>query len=180
MDYTPDFRNKENIAYDLAQASYGSVRHHENLINAGYKLQTGNDRNRIYVGPNDVLLGYRGTDPKSYGDIRSDLSIVTNRYQYDPAFKDAENFYEMAKTFGKPVLVSGHSLGGTKAIHVAKKYGIQDAYAFNPGTGLTNLDPGKTNIFKSSGDIISGRIKGGRSMGYGHSLSNFEGLKKYG
>lgn len=182
MEYIePDFRNKESIAYNLAKASYGSVRHHENLINAGYKLQTSNDRNRIYVGPNNVLLGYRGTDPKSYGDLKSDLSIVSNRYQDDPNFKDAENFYQMATTFGKPVLISGHSLGGTKAIHVAKKYDVKDSYAFNPGTGFTKLDPGKTNIFKSSGDIISGRIgRGYRSMGYGHSLDNFEGLKKYG
>lgn len=176
--------SKEGTAYDLAQASYGSVKHHENLINAGYTLDTslGNDRNKVYVGANDVLLGYRGTDPKSIGDLKSDFSIVTNRYQEDPAFKDAESFYQMVKAkHNKNIVVSGHSLGGTKAIHVAKKFGVQDSYAFNPGTGLTKLDPGKTNIFKSEGDIISGRIGGqGRNVGKGHSLSNFEILKKYG
>jgi hypothetical protein len=173
--------NDEQLAYNLSQATYGSDTHHKNLVNQGYTLDpVSNDRNKIYVGKGKTLVGYRGTDPKSIGDLRSDVSIVTNKYQDQSAFKDAENYYDYAqKTHGNPIVLAGHSLGGTKAIHVAKKFGNTNSYAFNPGTGLTTLDPGQTNIYKSKFDPVSGRIgdKGKtKTIGVGHSLSNFESL----
>lgn len=181
--YVLKYMNNDRLAYDLAKATYGSVQHHENLVNAGYKLDPTliNDRNRVYVGPdNSVLLGYRGTDMFSLGDLSSDYSIVTNRYQDDPQFKEAERFYQMARQkYGNNILVSGHSLGGTKAIHVAKKFHVKNAYAFQPGTGIAKLDTGGAKVFTSWGDPISGRIRGKTfTYGFGHNLGNFEMLRK--
>ena len=48
-------------------------------------------------------------------------------------FQDASDKYERVKAkYGEPKL-TGHSLGGAQALHVARRYG-SDAIVFNPGS----------------------------------------------
>lgn len=179
---------ESKIAYNVANASYGSVKHHEKLVNMGYKLDHDltNDRNRVYVLENNdlkkpkVLLGYRGTDPASRGDISSDLSIIAGMHKYDSAFKDAENFYKLTKKkYKTQPLVSGHSLGGSKVIHVGKKFKVKKSFAFQPGSGPLGLHPGSTRVYASDFDPVSAYIsRVDHWSGVGHDLSNFEYLNE--
>jgi len=52
-------------------------------------------------------------------------------------FRGAEKAYRnTAKKYGKEnVQVTGHSLGGSQAVHVGRKYGVEGT-AFEPGSGV--------------------------------------------
>ena len=106
-------------------------------------------------------------------------------------FEDASRKYETVKEKYKNVKLTGHSLGGAQALHVARQYG-EDAIVFNPGsspfaepfhTMLSNDKP--QTIYTTGDDVISYSsylfdtndrvivVPRKDSKHYSHSLVNF-------
>lgn len=84
------------------------------------------------------VIAYRGTDTNNNGDLIADAHILFGLEEYSFRFANATAVATQAmRRFGEGrVRVTGHSLGGTQALHVSKKFDLQ-AYVFNPGAGAT-------------------------------------------
>lgn len=179
-NYSPDLLYKHKLAYLATKASYGDKGSIQAMQNLGYlvdpELSTDNALT-FYSNKNQTpIVAFRGT--QNLSDIRADSTIVTGRYD-DPAFADADTLYQRAKlkyaAQGIPI-VTGHSLGGTKAARVGNQHG-GDIIVFNPGTGPYNLKV-KGHVYRTDRDIISQRVEADSEdiADGGHSLHYFEYL----
>jgi hypothetical protein len=92
-----------------------------------------------------VVVAFRGTDPdswkgglqsKSFRDLSTDLLLgVTGSGATSHRFHTAETLTgAVVKKFGKQnVSVTGHSLGGSQAMHVSRKFDLH-GHVYNPHT----------------------------------------------
>ena len=164
-------------AYLASQAAYGSEQHHEQLLHKGYQVdRTLSTRNiRTYTKKGNTIVALRGTHLPNLSDLEADKDIVLGTTRTNPQFMQAEYITKKAKQKYGTVLVTGHSLGGTKAIHAANKVGAK-AIVFNPGTGINPLFTGNHTVYRKNKDFISARTRGKniRVSAGGHSLSDFE------
>jgi hypothetical protein len=92
-----------------------------------------------------VVIAFRGTNPHDWGnihnwyhsegfrDVTSDVFLAGGMQSLSHRFFLAEDVTEQAiERYGKEnISVTGHSLGGSQAMHVSRKYGIH-AEAYNP------------------------------------------------
>jgi hypothetical protein len=85
-----------------------------------------------------IVLAFRGTNPLKLNDIITDVFITfgrekeTERFQL--ALKKIEHIMDIYPEI--PIILCGHSLGGTQAIYLSKKYNLR-TYAYNPAQGIS-------------------------------------------
>lgn len=113
----------------------------ENLSKEGYEVDkelSGKDWTTYYnPSTGKSVIRYRETDPTNIKDLGTDLLIGLGIQGSGSRFKRAQKVYDKAanKYGGRDnVEVTGHSLGGSLALHVNKTRGAK-ATAFNPGAG---------------------------------------------
>lgn len=164
-------------AYYAAQASYGSLEHHNLLGSHGYTLdnELSSNKFKTYSKGDKALVAYKGTNPLSLIDLDADAAIAIGTHRKNQEFKEASRIAKRAKQKYKNITTTGHSLGGTKAIESANDVGGK-AIVFNPGTGLRKLKTGGHKVYQNEDDFISQRVEGSnivKSRG-GHSLNSFE------
>ena len=84
-------------------------------------------------------------------------------------FKGAEKAYRnTAKKYGKEnVQVTGHSLGGSQAVHVGMKYGVQGT-AFEPGSGVAGAF---RRARQDLGDFASNKLSGAIHIVFGKIIA---------
>lgn len=80
-----------------------------------------------------VIIAYRGTDTKNWRDLTTDALLALGKTQYSQRFSNADQATQkVLKKYGKQnVSLTGHSLGGSQALHISRKYGV-NAHVFNP------------------------------------------------
>lgn len=85
----------------------------------------------------NAILAFRGTNPSNVRDLGTDVAIATGLQGITPRFADAGRVTkQLVDKFGRGnVHVTGHSLGGSQALHAAGRHGVE-AHAYNPGAGL--------------------------------------------
>jgi hypothetical protein len=170
-------------AYNAAQAAYGSVEHQQRLEKEGYVRdpELSNEHASVFSKHSSTIIAYRGTVLTDVQDLNADLAIASNLQNYNSAFKTSKSLLEKTKTkYGENgITLTGHSLGGTKAIESGKGTSHK-IIAFNPGTGVVPLKADNSTIFQSTSDPISSRLNASNSTIYrregGHSLSTFESI----
>lgn len=117
----------------------------------------------VVVGSYDrktAVIGFKGTDPTNLNDMISNYRIFLGRTDGCKKFLEAEKLYMEVREQYPEVKVTGHSLGGTQAIHIAKRFGSQ-CWAWNPGQGLSEEYLNDSNIYPNIktyhiiGDVIS-------------------------
>jgi hypothetical protein len=173
-----DYGEEDHDAYLASQAVYGSQTHHTSLEKKGYKLDRdlSNYNTRVYSRNGKAYVVFRGTKLGIVSDLQADRDILIGTHRRNAQFIKAMRTVQKAKKkYGNDIIVTGHSLGGTKAIEAANSGNVK-AIVFNPGTGLIPLNTGKHKVYVKDKDIISSRVKGQniiKSSG-GHSLSEFE------
>jgi len=146
------------------RSSIGSLSHQEKLYavfsHASYRYITGSpilrvnefhvlpeisDENSV-VFSNEKQLGvrtrivvsFRGTVAKRLDDLLTDVFVTFGKEDTTERFRKAvEKIEHVIDRYPEiPIVVCGHSLGGSQAIYVAKKYNIQ-AYCYNPAQGIS-------------------------------------------
>ena len=147
----------------LSQAAYDPVKFRKNYQHLGYELDedlSQKSRSVFYnKTKNRAVVAYKGTDPTHLSDLIADGQIVNGMDEYlSGRFRGAEKAYRQAtKKYGKEnVQVTGHSLGGSQAVHVGRKYGAVGT-AFEPGTAIAGAFRRAT---EDVGDKASGKLLG--------------------
>lgn len=140
-----------------------------------------------------IVVSFRGTCPKKFDDILTDLFLTFGKEHETDRFKLADEKIRLLheKFPLVPIVVCGHSLGGAQAIHVSKKYNLP-SFTYNPAQGISetyirdiNRFP-KVRVFRVVNDPVSciagmENVKGitlfpvvsNISMMKNHSLENF-------
>lgn len=104
-----------------------------------------------------VLVAFRGTEPTNIADVYNDIKIIKGEGRHFAKERQALN--KIVEEFGKEnIELTGHSLGGNKAIELGKQLGL-DTETFNPLIGrdaLTKRHPNTTNkIWATTDDVAS-------------------------
>jgi hypothetical protein len=171
-----DNKMDDKYAYYASQAVYGSGVHHDYLTSNGYSLDPSfsDKKTRVYSKDGNAIIAYKGTG-LSVVDWDADAAIAIGTQKRNPEFIKASNLAKNVKEKYGNVLVTGHSLGGTKAIESANDIGAQ-AIVFNPGTGLSKLKTGDHKVYAKHQDPISTRIDGMNVVWTdgGHSLDEYK------
>lgn len=175
-----NLKDQENaLAYDASQAIYGTQKSIDRLGRLGFsKDEELSDHNTgVYHNPvtGKTILSFRGTT--DWEDLVPDAQLAFGNYEGSEFKKAYDDFDKVKNKYGEGFIVTGHSLGGTKAIQAADRRGGR-AIAFNPGTGIFGLATKGHKTFVNSGDSISTRAYGDAIVFTpgGHSLNNYEKL----
>lgn len=124
----------------------------------GYKVDRSLSNPNATTFVNDrgeAIISYRGTHPTNMDDLAAALHIVAGSRKHK-RFDEAEDLARRVKAkYGDKVQATGHSLGGTQALHVNKKLGI-NAHAFNPGATIGDtVDADNARVVRHQDDLIS-------------------------
>ena len=110
-------------------------------------------------GSGHVVIAFRGTNVLDARDTSTDLLLAAGATGLSHRFYNAENVTRaVINKYGrKNVTVTGHSLGGSQALHVSRKFGV-NAYVYNPhvsyDAGLTGANYKHANIFRNTTDPV--------------------------
>ena len=137
---------------------------HYKLIAENRAGPTGNMRAyRKRTGAGPVVIAFRGTQVEEdlRADLRADYAVLTGTEAEHERFAEADRFYNevRARVGGAEVVVTGHSLGGALAAHVARLHPETRAYTFNQGAGLGSLtragDTSNVVVYTTGNDPLS-------------------------
>ena len=122
------------------------------------------DRNSVvYVHrpSNRAVIGYRGTLQYDIGDYTADAMITIGKFESTTSFREALAKYHWIRKHFEHIQLTGHSLGGTKAVSVGKWTGCT-VHAFAPAQGINLRDIVKglnkypnVHTYHISGDPVS-------------------------
>ena len=144
---------KYSIASQLAYNHYynnlnnGKTQELLNNYMEGYTIDTqlSNDMGIVVQRPDGTaIVAYRGTDPTNIYDLTADALIALGYNKEEgraipgSRFDRAEKLYQAANEKYPFVSLSGHSLGGTLADAVGRKFG-ENAVVFNPGVSPVEI-----------------------------------------
>lgn len=113
------------------------------------------DKNRTtYYHPHSkkAVVSFRGTKLNNIFDLATDVAIAKGSENNTGRFIDSLRLTKsVVKKYGKDnVTLTGHSLGGTQAIKIGQKTGLQ-SYAYNPGVGP------KTGVLQGLKKLLTGK-----------------------
>lgn len=147
-----------------------------------HRVKENNKIERYYI------VAFKGTEPTNLKDLKADINIALKNQENDERFKFCTAYVKMFKSIPKyknsRVVLTGHSLGGSIAIHVASNLNLP-CVVFNPGSSICremNYNSKMLVIHKCYEDPIcafagfSGTThiyKTGKSALSAHSLENF-------
>ena len=114
----------------------------------------------VYVDAlgNEVVMAFRGT--VNLSDIATDLAIATGTESRTARFKSADELFEKVKACypSDEIICTGHSLGGSLAVHVAEKYHVK-SFVYNPAISPAQLiapeSGNETTIYRTAVDPVS-------------------------
>lgn len=141
-DNTIDMSEDEIMYARMSQTAYRFVEGKNDREIAGYTIvdNFSDDKSIVFMNKakNHIVIAYRGTIPTKYSDLVADVYITFGKTDKSNRFNEAMNKYHTVKNNYPKMEISttGHSLGGSQAIYVAKKTGVH-CWAFNPGQGVS-------------------------------------------
>jgi hypothetical protein len=85
-----------------------------------------------------VIVSFRGTVASKFNDLLTDVFVTFGQEESTERFKKAAEKIDLIRERYPevPLVVCGHSLGGSQAIYVSKKHSLP-AYCYNPAQGIS-------------------------------------------
>ena len=113
----------------------------------------------VLIGDDGVKIAYRGTKIQNLGDVSTDAMIAAGVEEHHPQFRGAEEQLRLvSEKYGVPNELVGYSFGGTKAMTLGDKLGI-DTTTFNPFLGKNLVTSGASEanhtILRTTEDFAS-------------------------
>ena len=155
-------KSHDKNARKLAKAVYS-----KNATPAGFiKHDKFSDRrSKVYQDSSngDVYISYRGTDIFNKNDLLADAAILTGTERHSGRFKEAvDKFKKVKDHFDKPIILTGHSLGGRTSTFVGAKKKATEVHAYNAGSNplidfarRNQKVKTKTTEYSTGNDLIS-------------------------
>ena len=162
----------------------------QNVLNWQYQPFLSNQEVAVFKQRTNVNIIYKGTSNKE--NVFTDMKLISNIA--DRTFRVAlKEFENIKKTFPSYIIkVSGHSLGGSKALYISKEKLVR-AVVFNPFTPntygkmntivrnnpLINVNVNRDDMLSEKMIIINPPglnvfvIKGNRSLLINHSIDTY-------
>lgn len=135
-----DLNETERNMANISKQAYQFVKTNQTENVDGFRLipELSDSESVVFEKGDVAVIGYRGTIPSKIGDLVADYHITFGSTMESKRFTNAEEKYRAVKATGKysSIMVTGHSLGGAQAIHVAKLFDL-DCWAWNPGQGVS-------------------------------------------
>lgn len=127
---------------DIAIESYKTPTQRQKSINDRILDEQFNfPLHNLYVHKTEqrILIVYRGTDVNDLQDIISDIQIILGTNAIDVRIQQSLDFFDQVKVKypEHQIRVTGHSLGGTIALIIAKHRLPERTITFNPGSAPT-------------------------------------------
>ena len=120
----------------------------------------GGDNHSVFHKDGKAVVAYRGTSLSNPDDLKADLSIASGHHNHK-RFDEALNVAQAAIDKYGHVTFTGHSLGGSLALHAYEKYGYPTT-VFNPGSSLLfekklklHESGNKVRIIRHADDLVS-------------------------
>lgn len=87
-----------------------------------------------------IIVSFRGTMVSNVKDLITDAFLTIGKEQETDRFRLADEKINLLINNHPliPIDVCGHSMGGTQAIYISKKYNL-DCYVYNPAQGISEL-----------------------------------------
>ena len=108
-----------------------------------YDTALSTERTAVYAAPNgEVIVAHRGTDPSDKMDLEADAFIAVGKFDKSNRFKRSlKTIEEVLAKYPGPLVQTGHSLGGTTALAIAKLLSLRNSKAvvFNPGSSPIDI-----------------------------------------
>lgn len=128
----------------------------------GYTLRDSGDRFGIWENEQEVIVALRGTSFNTTSVIK-DIMDDKNIAFANGCELSLVNEVSLKIPQGKPIIFTGHSLGGRAAMCLAEKYPNSRAVSFNGGAPPTNPvrsgpGPGRAIHYHVEGDLISSHM----------------------
>jgi hypothetical protein len=119
----------------ISEQSYKDKNKRTNVDNYGYLLDSSTERTAVYMSPDGIIIGNRGTDPRDISDLKQDALLAIGQIGSTDRLKRAIKTVEevKAKYPGLPISFTGHSLGGAIAAELSERFGGR-AVTFNMGS----------------------------------------------
>ena len=113
----------------------------------------------VLIGDDGVKIAYRGTKIENVSDVSTDAMIAAGVEEHHPQLKSAEEQLRLVTDkYGAPNELLGYSYGGTKAMTLGDKVGI-DTTTFNPFLGknlvVSRASEANHTILRTTEDFAS-------------------------
>lgn len=141
----------------LSQAAYHPTTFQKQTKALGYQIdKTISNRNRtLYYSKsqNKAILAYKGTSFPNSTDLAADAGIGIGLHpKLIGRFRAADAAYKSASSKYTNLEVTGHSLGGSQAMYIGRKYGAKGT-AFEPGSGFVDA------ASRAEDDLSHGKLR---------------------
>jgi hypothetical protein len=163
--------DKRNALFSLLAYETGSEAAVKNKLNAtypGWALASIGNEESVFVNrlEKKMVFAAKGTNPSSVKDLKSDLKLTarsTRKWGSIPRMEESLKRYRHYKNVYasngiEDFSVTGHSLGGGVALHIAKNTGDR-AVVFNPSLPVTRamdrVSIPNSRIIRTNYDIVS-------------------------
>lgn len=127
----------------------------------------------VFESRDEVVTAVRGTVPTDPQDLAADVGLVVGTATNSTRFQHARDRYEevLRRFPDKQHTVTGHSLGGSIAMHLNQHYPVDQVYLYNPGSAP--MDPEVR-----TGGLNFGTLGGGIARRVGSNFNLLRGDNK--
>ena len=155
-----EYREDHKKYAQFASDAYNGISDRKGYDGYEYDKDRSSDTHSVYSKGTDHILALKGTS--SLSDLIPDLFIATGTQDYSKMYKQDQKLFDQLKSSSgadDTWTVTGHSLGGNRAMYLAQNNDIH-SYAYNPGyVGFSddriNTSYAKHHVVVNEGDAIS-------------------------
>lgn len=149
----------------MSSAAYGGREWIDKISQQGYEMdmELSDDNAKVFHNSRNggTVIAYRGTRPTNTDDLSADFEILKGSRKHHRFDEAVDLANRVRRKYNGPITATGHSLGGTLALHVNKTLDIP-TQVYNPGSSpiwKENIDKDNVMIVRNENDLVSSGVK---------------------